>query len=158
MKNTLPIRETIEVVGAVSIVASLIFVGMQMNQEQAIAIAGQYQTRAQIRIDSINNSFDPATYAAAVLKVATSGVDSLTPAELFAYNQSVLADYIADDNEFFQYRAGFMEEEYYLAQKSRLLEKLKDPYVKERYVNANNTNPFSIHIRALVNEVENTEL
>jgi hypothetical protein len=40
----------IQLIGMLSIVASLIFVGLEMRQTQQIAIAGQVQARAQIQV------------------------------------------------------------------------------------------------------------
>jgi hypothetical protein len=39
-------RELVELVGIAAIVASLLFVGLQLKQSQEIAIADQYQERA----------------------------------------------------------------------------------------------------------------
>ena len=40
-----------QVIGIFAVVASLIFVGLQMKQTQAIAIASQYQARAALTIE-----------------------------------------------------------------------------------------------------------
>ena len=40
----------VQLIGMISIVASLIFVGMQMRQSQQIALAGQQQARAAANI------------------------------------------------------------------------------------------------------------
>jgi hypothetical protein len=44
--NSAKLNDWMQVVGMAAIVASLIFVGLQMRQDQAIAIAGQYQDRS----------------------------------------------------------------------------------------------------------------
>ena len=44
-------KDIAELVGIAAIVASLIFVGLQMKQSQEIAIAAQYQMRAQATMD-----------------------------------------------------------------------------------------------------------
>ena len=44
-------RDIAEIVGHVAIVASLIFVGLQLMQSQDIAIATQYQERAAAAVD-----------------------------------------------------------------------------------------------------------
>ena len=43
----------IQSIGMLSIVASLIFVGLEMRQTQQIAIAGQVQARAQMQVDRL---------------------------------------------------------------------------------------------------------
>lgn len=45
------LRQSVEILGVIGIIASLIFVGLQLIQSQEIAIAGQYQARAEIALD-----------------------------------------------------------------------------------------------------------
>ena len=42
-----------QLIGMISIVASLIFVGMQMQQSQTIALAAQQQSRTEVLVDII---------------------------------------------------------------------------------------------------------
>jgi hypothetical protein len=44
-------RDVTEIVGFVSIVGGLIFVGLQLRQSQEIAIASQYQERASTAVE-----------------------------------------------------------------------------------------------------------
>ena len=43
----------VQLIGMISIVASLIFVGMQMQQSQTIALAAQQQSRTEVLVDII---------------------------------------------------------------------------------------------------------
>ena len=45
-------RDIIEIIGIVSVVASLIFVGMQLMLDRRIATADQYQNRAELRMQA----------------------------------------------------------------------------------------------------------
>ncbi len=47
-------KDVAELIGITAIVASLIFVGLQMKQSQEIAIAAQYHQRAALTVDSLN--------------------------------------------------------------------------------------------------------
>ena len=47
-------KDTAELIGIVAIVASLVFVGLQMKQSQEIAIATQYQERTAITIETMS--------------------------------------------------------------------------------------------------------
>jgi len=47
-------KEVAEILGITSIVASLIFVGLQLKQSQEIAIAAQYQARTDTIIEFFN--------------------------------------------------------------------------------------------------------
>ena len=45
------VQDLIQSLGMIGIIGSLIFVGLQMQQTQRIAIAGQVQARAEIAVD-----------------------------------------------------------------------------------------------------------
>ena len=45
------LKDSVELVGISAIVASLIFVGMELRQSQEIAIASQYQARVQFNLN-----------------------------------------------------------------------------------------------------------
>ena len=44
-------RDTAEIIGFISIVGGLVFVGLQLRQSQEIAIASQYQERASTAVE-----------------------------------------------------------------------------------------------------------
>ena len=46
-------RDTIEFVGLIAIVGSLVFVGLQLRQDRVVAEANQYQARAEMRLGNI---------------------------------------------------------------------------------------------------------
>ena len=46
-------ENTIQVVGVAGVIGSLVFVGLELRQSQEIAIAGQFQARANISIQGI---------------------------------------------------------------------------------------------------------
>ena len=47
------VQDLIQFLGMIGIIGSLIFVGLQMQQTQRIAIAGQVQARAEMAVDRI---------------------------------------------------------------------------------------------------------
>ena len=48
------INDWMQVVGIFSVVASLVFVGLQMQQDRQIALAGQYQDRSAVAVELYN--------------------------------------------------------------------------------------------------------
>jgi hypothetical protein len=48
-------RELAEAIGIVSIVASLVFVGLQLRQSQQVAVAEQYQVRAISAVERLSS-------------------------------------------------------------------------------------------------------
>ena len=56
--TTQNLREWLEIVGLFSVVASLIFVGLQMKQTHEIALANQYQERANNQLELIRTEME----------------------------------------------------------------------------------------------------
>ena len=54
----IPIESLIQLLGMVGIIGSLIFVGLEMQQSQRIAVASQQQERAAITVDMINAFYE----------------------------------------------------------------------------------------------------
>jgi hypothetical protein len=121
-------RDLTEMVGILSIVGSLIFVGLQLNQSQEIAIAGQYQERASTAVEYYASLMhDPQTLrekAAEIAAIVNAGSASPTLQTLvesksadsvgmWFYRHRVF--FVMLDNFHYQYRSGFMAEESWTA-------------------------------------------
>ncbi len=131
----------IQAIGIVAVIASLVFVGMQLKQSQEIAIAAQYQAR-----------FDAASgHYAAILEsdsgLRVIGADVLSdirakkdlPPEFVAWAKSQPPEELAfrvisaiiflknHDNLYFQYQAGFLSDEAWKALRMQLKRGLDDP-------------------------------
>ena len=117
-----------ELVGIGAIVASLVFVGLQLKQAKDIAIAEQYQTRAMFAVEGARErGNNPALHAFMVngLRQAYEsgeiGEDigneyKLYGPEYLIARFNVLGEMlIAYDNYYFQYQRGLMEEEAWTA-------------------------------------------
>ena len=105
-------KDLAELIGLASIVASLLFVGLQMKQSQRIAIAGQYHNRAALAIENfgnmMSNELAPTIGLGNVLKEIMP--DATPEARTFAY-LSMYSFHTLGDNHLFQYQSGFMDEE-----------------------------------------------
>ncbi len=139
-------KDIAELIGIAAIVASLIFVGLQMQQSQEIAMGAQYQERAnaavenymsqiqseqalrnkqQWLIDSANSGRYPI-----VIKnlIETAGPESAAITYiLYKTNMAMM------DNCHFQYESGFMPEDAWLAMRRRLKESLSDEVFAAMY-------------------------
>ena len=97
------VNDWIQVVGIFALVASLIFVSLQLKQSQEIAIASQYQARA----DATMNFFSAHVEADYVMRNFRDKVtDSLSAQDITAG----LWYWVAFDNHYFQYQSGFLTE------------------------------------------------
>ncbi len=102
-----------EFVGAVLLVFSLVYVGLQIRQNTAVAKAQIYQARA----DSAQQFFLSQAMDPAVLRFLTDAlarpIDELDPAAQRQLMFWHLASLARMDNNYYQYQAGFLEAEYY---------------------------------------------
>ena len=131
----------IQIVGLSAVVASLIFVGLQMRQTQAIAIANQYQDRAALNIagrhahlqnntllelrgkDLLEQLSDPSIRAFFEEKYGASA-----PLAMGYTYMSDKTTYLMMDNNHFQYESGFLTEDTWHAYRSELKAYLMDRY------------------------------
>lgn len=117
-------QQVAELVGIVAIVASLIFVGLQLKQAQDIAIGEQYQARAVLAVERIQWSNDEealreqrvnywsSAYESGELPDAlVETYESYGPEYLTSSIMSATIGFVTLDNHYFQYQKGLMDEE-----------------------------------------------
>jgi hypothetical protein len=120
-----------EFVGIAAIVASLIFVGLQMKQAQEIAIAAQYQERANTSIEYYLGHMSELAISDRGRRMVESRYYDNLPADIRESVASQAPEAIAltylrfrmsmtlQDNNYFQYESGFMTEGAWQAQLNR---------------------------------------
>ncbi len=150
------VRTTVEIVGILSIVASLIFVGIQLKQDQLIALGNQYQTRAEISLDNYRATLESDVLLSATAKMNIGDSESLTSEERVAYNIRLTMDFITLDNNLHQYNLGLSDETYWESARERIKNRLRDDYTLAHYrrLVGNSPGPVSQFILQLVEEIE----
>ena len=104
-------KEVAELIGMAAIVGSLIFVGLQLKQSQDIALATQYQARADAT-HALTLAHIEADYLVRVPALRAGLSDEVSAADINTY----LWLWIQMDNHYYQYQAGFLSEETWQAQ------------------------------------------
>jgi len=130
-------RDLTEIIGFIAIVASLIFVGMQLMQSQEIAIASQYQERASTAVEyygsQMQNERALVEKGAEIAAAVRSGKVSPELQKLVKdrSNESIgmwfyehRVFFVMLDNFHYQYSAGFMEDESWEAFRRQLRDEL----------------------------------
>jgi len=127
-------KDTAELVGIAAIVASLIFVGLELRQSQQIAIATQYQERIDSATQFFYESLDNANRierTADRLKEIEWPAGFLTDSEKLWLNTHTPEDWAQEeywglinlfvfDNYHFQYQSGFLTDEAWQSIDARL--------------------------------------
>jgi hypothetical protein len=129
--NSARISDWMQVVGIFALVASLVFVGMQMQQDREIARVMIYQSRASTLAEiSMAAASSPEAMSAAVK--SSFGAPSkeihvddwpapITAQDMVLGTYQVNAFMALADNSFFQYQEGFLPAEHWESVKSTLV-------------------------------------
>jgi hypothetical protein len=107
------LNDWLQVVGIFALVASLIFVGLQMKQDHEIALSGIYQARAQMTIDINLASTNPAEFVSATAKIYAGAIDEITPEELVTLEYNLAASIVLIENNHYQYESGFLSDSHW---------------------------------------------
>ena len=116
------VQDLVQFLGMIGIIGSLIFVGLQMQQTQRIAIAGQVQARTEMFVNRImsglegnldaNRLFNPRTFNYADLDEK----ERFVAREMYSWVGHML------ENNYFQYQTRVMADDYWEQQEIRILD------------------------------------
>jgi hypothetical protein len=118
-------KELAELIGIVAIVASLLFVGLQLKQGHEIALATQYHSRAETA-QNLHLAGIESDWTIPVLRDKVSDEVSTKDINLWLWF------WIQMDNHYYQFQAGFLGESAWLAQLKNIEEAYS--YCKIRFV------------------------
>ena len=165
--NSGKLHDWIQIVGMSAIIASLIFVGLQLKQALDIAIAAQYQARS----DSLREQFAAFLESDAAMQVigrdllADMQADDAFPPEIKAWAAEQPADELAFraigayislksyDNLYFQYQSGFLSEEAWVPMRTQLQQSLDDPRTWTRGLYEGNPEIWRESFRELIRDL-----
>jgi len=140
-------RDLTEISGIIAIVASLIFVGLQLRQSQEIAIASQYQERASTAVEYYASQMQSeqaiAEKAEEILTAVDAGqtssalrsfVAGRSPESIGMWFYRNRVFFVMLDNFHFQHRSGFMADESWSAFRRQLHEALSSKSTATYYL------------------------
>ena len=110
----------VQLLGMLGVLGGLVFVGLEMRQTQQIAVAGQVQARTQMQVDRWLTPLEGNLDTYRFWNPNSFEYDDLSEEEklvangIHSWKQAML------ENNYFQYRAGLFEEEYWEQTKSRI--------------------------------------
>ncbi len=116
------INDWVQVVGIFALVASLVFVGLQLKQSQDIALSQASQSRTDSTVEMIVSSAENSLFVSAVAKQQGRTGEAQTIEEQVAMGQYALALLFLYENQHFQYDNGFITEERWQAAKVAMAE------------------------------------
>ena len=134
-------KQWIEIIGVLGVIGSLVFVGLQLGLDRQIAIAEQYQNRAESRLGSLRSLFEnsefihdralqwektrPPWWSAEIENYYESGYDSMDA--LVRSTLSFEMVVVSFDNNYFQYHQGLLDEGFWQKLLGTMRTVLEDP-------------------------------
>lgn len=159
-----------ELIGLFAIVASLIFVGLQLLLDRQVAIADQYSHRAELRLMTVQawlqsdsymtyrlNSWNKGNrpvwwsenFEAEIKNSGYSGIDIIV--EMITWEM----DLLTFDNVYFQYQQGLITEEFWQNIKEVYKQRLRNPRSRAVLLNTATLLPVQELLLELVAEIDN---
>ena len=100
-----------QIVGIFALVASIVFVGLQLKQSQEIAMSQAFQSRTDTNLAMYLASAENPMFVSATAKFYSGDAESMTPEELVVMRQYARVLLSSSENLHYQYVNGFISEE-----------------------------------------------
>jgi len=165
--NSEKLHDWLQLVGMAAVVASLLFVGLQLKQSQDIAIASQYQARFDSTVEVMGAYLGNSTAMSVIGQDALSVIESSNkvpadvknwlaeqPAQELGYRAvRGFLNLKISDNHYYQYQSGFLSEEAWAAYRTELSQNLNSPLQIDRHIVEINPDVWRLSFRQLVSEI-----
>ena len=122
------LNDWMQVIGMFAVVASLMFVGLQMQQDRKIALSVATQARTETTMQSISANAANPYYMSAIEKIATGNAESLLASERHALLLTGTKTLFNFENVHYQYVNGYLPEDRWIAARQALKALLRRPY------------------------------
>ena len=126
--ETAKLHDWLQVVGLFGVIASLIFVGLQMKQDREIALSAATQARTETTIQNILGVASNPYYMSAIDKIANGERDRLTTSESYNIRVQGTAALFNFENIHYQQQQGFIPPERWAATRETLKNLLQLPW------------------------------
>jgi len=113
MIDTAKVQDWLQIIGTFGVIASLMFVGLQMRQTHDIALSTTYQNRTATAIDTNIGSINSPELLLGVSKIYLDRASELTMPEAVALEWYVGSVLMMIENNHLQYQAGYLSEEHW---------------------------------------------
>ena len=134
--DSVKLNDRLQVVGLFALVGSLVFVGLQLRQEQEIALSAAYQTRADQSIALTLTSLESDTTLSFWAKTYGIVEEELTPLEVAFGRSFASAQLVYWENMHYQYQNGFVSEEHWQTEVEVMKQLMLIPIFSDTYESA----------------------
>lgn len=150
------LNDWLQVIGLFGVIASLIFVGLQMKQEQEIAMSAAYQARTEHVTSIIGQYYVDPVFRSGMIKAEAERFDELTADEIEVIRSFVFSIFSFYENIHFQYLNGFIDDEHWAKSRSGLKNVLREGGARLIFENerAGWRESFRAFVRELIAEID----
>lgn len=148
------LNDWLQVVGLFGVIASLVFVGLQMMQDREIALSAIYQERTNASAELILTAATDESIRSAILKLLAQNEDELTDSESLAYDMYISAGQRLRDNSHYQWEQGFLPDEHWVQMRAEIKNDMRVEYERERLLALPMRPSFRAELEAIVEELE----
>ncbi len=124
-----PQRDWLQIIGQFGVVASLLFVGLQMKQDQEIALSAAYQARTATLVDFVTALATDEVTRTAFSKLGGDASD-LTSDERIAAVMISMAGRELLQNSQYQFARGYLDEEHWQTAQRLIKQQLQQPIAR----------------------------
>ena len=124
-----PQRDWLQIIGQFGVVASLLFVGLQMKQDQEIALSAAYQARTATLVDFVTALATDEVTRTAFSKLGGDVAD-LTSDERIAAVMISMAGRELLQNSQYQFARGYLDEEHWQTAQRLIKQQLQQPIAR----------------------------
>ncbi len=111
--NAEKLNDWLQIVGLFGVMASLVFVGLEMRQTREIAISQIYHSRADSERSNYSEAISSPAFLSGTAKLFAGSTDALTPEENVALVYHFMALLAYWENDHFQYQNGYLSDEHW---------------------------------------------
>ena len=129
-----PQRDWLQILGQFGVIASLLFVGLQMKQDQEIALSAAYQARTATLIDFLTAVATDEVARSAMRKgfsFSNNSATEFTVDERYAFAMLSSAGRELLQNSQYQYARGYLDEEHWQTVRRLIKQQLRSPHTRE---------------------------
>ena len=150
------LNDWLQVIGLFGVIASLIFVGLQMKQEQEIAMSAAYQARTEHITSIIGQYYIDPVFRSGMIKADAERFDELTADEIEVIRSFVFSIFAFYENIHFQYLNEVIDDEHWTKSRSGLKNVLREGGTRLIFENERSgwRESFRVFVRELIAEID----
>jgi hypothetical protein len=134
--NSAKLNDWLQVIGLFGVIASLIFVGLQMKQDREIALTERFNARSDTTVQLYMSMADNPVLRTAREKIRNGAGDQLTEDEQAALTYLSQAALTIYENTHFQYVNGYIDDEHWNRTVARIKSDIVSGNLRREYDNS----------------------